>query len=198
MKKRVGVFSGSFDPVHEGHLAFALEAAREAELERVCFLPETSPPGKGDITDVAHRVAMLHLAIKPYAQLGVLEQPVEQLSVGETLPRLEQHFAGSQIFFLMGLEVLVYLPSWPFAEQLLARCGLIVATRRESRQWVVDIVATLATPPRALYIIETPHRAVASTDIRSAIATGSPGTGSLTSVEAYIKEHHLYSVAADP
>jgi len=109
MKKHVGIFSGSFDPVHEGHLAFALEAAREADLERIYFLPETRPPRKGDITDVAHRVAMLHLATKHYPQLGVLEQPDEQFSVADTLPRLEQNFAGSQIFFLMGLEVLAYL-----------------------------------------------------------------------------------------
>jgi nicotinic acid mononucleotide adenylyltransferase len=141
---------------------------------------------------------MLHLAIKPYPQLGVLEQPDEQFSVAKTLPRLEQHFAGSQIFLLLGLEVLAYLPSWPFAERLVTRCGLIVAPRRESRQRVVDVVATLARPPRALYIIETPHGAVSSTDSRSAIATGTPGTGSLASVDAYIKEHHLYSGAASP
>jgi nicotinate-nucleotide adenylyltransferase len=198
MNKQVGIFSGSFDPVHEGHLAFALEAVREAELECVCFLPETSPPGKSNITDVAHRVAMLRLAIEPYGQLGVLEQPVEQLSVGETLPRLEQNFAGRQLFFLMGPDVLAHLPSWPFAGQLLARSGLIVATRRESRQRVVDLVSTLATAPRALHIIETPRGAVSSTAIRSALAIGTPPTGSLPNVEAYIKEHHLYSVGASP
>jgi nicotinate-nucleotide adenylyltransferase len=81
MSKGVGVFAGSFDPVHEGHLTFALQAAVEGELERVCFLPETRPPRKSDITDVAHRVAMLHLATRPYPQLGVLEQRDEQLWV---------------------------------------------------------------------------------------------------------------------
>jgi nicotinate-nucleotide adenylyltransferase len=197
-KQRVGIFAGSFDPVHQGHVAFAVEAAREAELERVYFLPETRPPRKGDITDVAHRLAMLHLAITPYPQLAVLEQPNEQLSVATTLPRLEQHFAGSQIFVLLGLDVLEDLPSWPSAEQLVTRCGLVVAPRRESRQRVEELVATLARPPRALYVIETPHRAVSSTDIRSAMATGTPRVGSLPSVDAYIKEHHLYSVAASP
>jgi nicotinate-nucleotide adenylyltransferase len=198
VKKRVGIFAGSFDPVHQGHLAFALEAAREADLERVYFLPEIKPPRKGNITDVAHRVAMLHLAIQPYPQLEVLEQPDEAFSVAETMPRVERHFAGSQIFLLMGVEVLAYLPSWPFAERLLARCGLLVAPRRESRQRVVDVVATLARPPCALYIVETPHGAVSSTEIRSAIATGMTGTGSLASVEAYIRKHHLYVVAASP
>ena len=198
MEKRVGIFAGSFDPVHQGHLAFALAAVREAELERVYFLPEARPPRKGGITDVAHRVAMLHVAIKPYPQLGVLEQPDEQLSVAETLPRLEQHFAGRQIYLLLGPEVLAYLPSWPSVDELLNCCGLIVASRRESRQRVVDDVATLARAPRALYIIETPYRTVCSTDIRSAVASGTPQTGSLASVEAYIKEHHLYSVAASP
>ena len=105
---------------------------------------------------------------------------------------------GNQIFFLVGLEVLASLPSWPFAEQLLTRCGLIVAPRRESRQRVVDIVETLATPPRALHVIETPQGRISSTDMRSAIATGTTGIGSLTCVEGYIKEHHLYSVAASP
>ena len=197
MKKRVGIFGGSFDPVHQGHLAFALAAASEAALKRVYFLPEARPPRKRDITDVAHRVAMLHLAIKPYPQLGVLEQPDDQFSVANTMPRLEQHFAGSQIFLLMGLEVLAYVPSWPFAEQLLTHCGLIVAPRRESRQRVVEVVATLPRAPRALYIVETSDGAVSSTDIRSAIATGTPGVGSLASIDAYIKEHHLYTPAAN-
>ena len=105
MKKRVGIFGGSFDPVHQGHLAFALAAASEASLERVHFLPEARPPRKPDITDLAHRVAMLHLAIRPYPQLEVLEQPDNQFSVANTVPRLEQHFAGSQIFLLLACHV---------------------------------------------------------------------------------------------
>lgn len=195
MKKRIGIFAGSFDPVHEGHVAFASEAVRQAGLERVYFLPETRPPGKAGITDLAHRVAMLQLAITGSPQLGLLEQCDERLSVLETLPRLEQHFADSQLCFLMGLDVLAALPAWPAAAQLLTRCGLIVAPRRESRERAVDLVNTLATPPLALYVIETAHGNVSSTDIRSAAAIGRRATGGLASVEAYIQEHHLYWAA---
>ncbi|HVI69805.1 MAG TPA: adenylyltransferase/cytidyltransferase family protein, partial [Magnetospirillaceae bacterium] len=62
--KRVGVFSGTFDPVHRGHLAFALSAQKRAQLDTVVFLPEHSPRGKIAVGSFTHRLEMLRLATK--------------------------------------------------------------------------------------------------------------------------------------
>ena len=78
---KVGIFSGTFDPVHAGHIAFALEAMESAGLDKVYFLPESMPRRKSGVTHYAHRLAMLELALKPYNKLSILELPDKQFSV---------------------------------------------------------------------------------------------------------------------
>ncbi|MEI8338988.1 MAG: adenylyltransferase/cytidyltransferase family protein, partial [bacterium] len=86
MKNRIGIFSGSFDPVHEGHIEFALQAIKVAKLDYLYFLPDIEPRHKSDVTHVAHRLEMLNLAIKPHPSLRVLELPDKKFSIATTLP----------------------------------------------------------------------------------------------------------------
>ena len=66
MVKRIGIFAGTFDPVHKGHISFALQAIEAAGLDEVVFLPEPRPRHKQSVTDQSHRIAMINLAIKAY------------------------------------------------------------------------------------------------------------------------------------
>ena len=91
---RIGVFSGSFDPVHKGHIAFALEAAKTAKLEKVYMAPEIKPRRKPGITHFAHRVAMLKLAVRSQPKLEVLELPDKYFLPQKTLAQLRQRFPG--------------------------------------------------------------------------------------------------------
>ena len=124
MNQRIGIFAGSFDPVHKGHVAFALQALKEAKLDNVYFLPEIQPRNKEGITHVGHRIAMLKLALAPHPNFYLLELPGRQFSVTKTLPRLEQKFAGHELFLLMGSDVYKNLSNWPNYERLL-KVGLI-------------------------------------------------------------------------
>src|SRR6185295_10705588 len=102
--KRIGFFSGTFDPIHKGHIAFALQALEAAELDRVYFMPEAKPRRKEGMTHYGHRVAMLRLALRPHKNLKVLEVPDRQFSVQRTMPRLKTRFKNDQLFLLMGSD----------------------------------------------------------------------------------------------
>src|SRR5207237_1081890 len=127
--KRIGIYSGSFDPVHAGHLSFALQAIEQAQLDAVYFLPERRPRNKQGVEHFGHRVAMLDKAVKPHRKLQVLELEDVSLTVASTLPRLLKRFPRAQLVFLMGSDVTQYLPTWPNAARLLQQVELVVGVR---------------------------------------------------------------------
>lgn len=197
MSQRVGIFAGSFDPVHTGHISFALQAAKEANLDKVYFLPEIKPRRKESVTHISHRIAMINLACKPHNQLVILELPDKQFSVAKTMPRLKQHFPEAELFLLVGADYeLTHLADWPLAEQLLEQFGLIAALRGKARKDVESFIKTLPKPPNGLYIINSPGAGISSRDIRTAVASGKKIDGLLPSVKNYINANWLYSAVA--
>src|SRR4051812_30950138 len=117
---RVGIYAGTFDPVHAGHLTFALQALTAAKLDKVYFLPERRPQGKQHVEHFGHRVAMLRRAVKPHPQFEVLELVDVSFSVERTLPELKNLFKASRLVFLFGSDVVARLQDWPKSELLLA------------------------------------------------------------------------------
>jgi nicotinic acid mononucleotide adenylyltransferase len=72
-QSRIGIYAGTFDPVHAGHVSFALHAMTVAQLDEVYFLPERLPRYKPGAAHFAHRVAMLKRAVKPHPDLQIIE-----------------------------------------------------------------------------------------------------------------------------
>ena len=156
MRERVGIFAGSFDPVHKGHIAFALQALKEANLSTVYFLPEPKPRRKTGVTHISHRVAMLERALRPHSALKTLELPDKEFSVTKTMPRLKQKLPDTELFLLIGADSeLEHLPNWPLAGQLLKNFGLIIAERSQDKEKIKTTIKSLPKPPRALYILKT-------------------------------------------
>lgn len=194
---KVGIFSGTFDPVHAGHIAFALKAIEKAGLDTVYFLPEQIPRRKEGVTHYAHRVAMIRLALKPHKKLKLLELPDKQFSVQKTLPRLKRHFAKDELYLLMGSDMVDLLISpqaaeqWPDLDKLLSTIKIIVAVRRkkiteENRQ------KTDRLQPQALILASTkPH--TSSGDIRERLMRGKSHPEVLPSIKEYIKANWLYT-----
>jgi nicotinate-nucleotide adenylyltransferase len=140
--QRIGIYSGTFDPVHDGHVAFARETLRLHKLDKVMFLPERSPRGKVSVTPLGMRAEQIRQAITPYAALGlvVLDQPT--FTVADTLPELSQRFPGAQLFILMGSDVARSLPTWPGLAQLLTTTSLIVGLRNaDTAEAIQDILS---------------------------------------------------------
>lgn len=193
--RRIGIFSGSFDPVHSGHVAFARAAIRRGELDTVYFAPESHPRRKSGVTHIAHRIAMLKLALAEEPDVEVLELPDKHFSVSKTLPRLKKLFPETERYYLAGSDMLEHMHEWPLVEQLLRDIGLIIGRRGSAS--ASDVRASLdrlPTEPKDALIIKSPNNAVSSKEIRQAIGTFHKPAELAPAVQRYIDEHWLYHV----
>lgn len=190
---RIGIFSGAFDPVHAGHIAFALAALQEAKLDEVYFLVEPQPRHKSGVTHLAHRQAMIKLAIAPHPSLKLLDLPDKQFSVVKTLPRLHQRFPDDQLYFLVGSDILEHMPQWDHIGRLLEDMGLVIAFRSPAAtQAAHALVSKLPVPARELHVLPSPMPSVSSRAIREAVGKGQLCEGLLPSLQPYIASHWLY------
>ncbi len=198
-KKRIGIYAGTFDPVHAGHIAFALQAAEIANLEAVYFLPERRPRSKQQVEHFAHRVAMINQAVKPHNHLNILELVDISFSVERTLPKLKQMFKNAELVFLFGSDIIKSLPSWPKSERLISNYEIVVSLRsRDNRQDLKQLIDSWTIKPKALTIFDSYAPGVSSFKIRQALRKRRPTKGSLSSVERYSDQHWLYiSLAVD-
>lgn len=191
--KRIGIYAGVFDPVHAGHIAFALQAIEEAGLDKVYFLPERRPRHKQGVEHFGHRVAMLKRASKPHAKLGVLELEDVSFSIERTLPRLQKRLGQSQLVFLFGSDVIEQLPSWPKADSMLKKMELVVGVRQGSiLEHVRQEITGWPTKPKQLYIFESYAPDVSSRKVRDALRKRRYVRGLLASVARYSDRNWLY------
>lgn len=192
--KRIGIYAGSFDPVHDGHIGLALAAANKAKLDEVYFLPERSHRLKRGVTHMAHRVAMLKLATEGHAKLKVLELPDRQFSVAKTLPRLNQMFPKDQLLLLIGSDLLVHMVEWPLVDRLFSRMGVVVGLRQNfSMTKASQILRQLPIGSEQTVVIKSPYAAISSAHIRNKLLANKKTKGLNSEVQNYIKANWLYA-----
>jgi nicotinate-nucleotide adenylyltransferase len=198
-RKRIGIYSGTFDPVHTGHITFALQALKQSSLDEIYFLPERRPRNKAHVEHFAHRVAMLKQASRPHPQFKVLELVDISFSIERTLPKLKALFAGDQLVFLLGSDVLPKIISWPNVNRLLKSSELIVGLRSNSS--VDDIkqsIDSLPVPPKGVTYINSYAPGVSSENVKEGLRNQHRVAGILRSVERYSNRNWLYiSLAVD-
>lgn len=190
--KRIGIYAGTFDPVHAGHVTFALQAAEAAGLDKVYFLPERRPRAKQQAEHFAHRVAMVKRAAQPHPQFGVLEFVDMNFSIARTLPKLRQQFDGAELVFLFGSDVITAIPEWPNAATLLEEEFVIGVRSQQKREDIKKAVDSWDPQPRAVTIFDSYAPDVSSGQVREALRKGRPAAGTLKSVERYSDHHWLY------
>jgi len=189
---RLGVYGGSFDPVHLGHLILAEQCRETARLDEVLFIPAPRPPHKlaRELTPFSRRVEMLELAISghPVFQVSQMEKdrPGPSFTV-DTLRQLRQERPEADLHLLVGSDVIPDLPSWHEPAQIAELATLVVATRPS---WPLP-----AELPRGFrfIIVEMPQVDISSTDLRNRLANGRSVRYFVPrAVECYIQTHHLY------
>src|SRR5689334_20311386 len=133
--RRVGIYGGTFDPVHNGHLEVARRVLQLFKLDEVIFVPACVPPHKrnANVTSAFHRFAMLALATEADQRLLVstieLDAPEQPYAV-ETVERMRNALrAETELFFLMGADSWLEIKSWHQWQRLLSLCNFIVVTR---------------------------------------------------------------------
>ena len=192
--KHVGVYAGAFDPIHQGHISFALAAMRACGLDEVVFLPERVPRGKQDVTDIVHRAALIERATADAASLRVLVLAAEQFTVTSTLPELRALFGDAQLTFLVGSDVARTFPRWENLALLFEQTSFAIGMRADdSTDEITAIMEKLGqqygTAPRYI-CLRTPDAGVASSHVRGGL---SPGSWPLNpSMLHYVQTHGLY------
>jgi nicotinate-nucleotide adenylyltransferase len=191
--QRIGIYAGTFNPVHSGHIAFALQAMQAAGLDKLYFLPERRPRHKRHVEHFGHRVAMLNRAVLPHPQLDVLELDDVDFTVNRTLPKLEAMFGGDQLVFLFGSDVAEHMTKWDKLERLFITSELVIGLRtgQDTRALKRSIVAW-PVQPLNLRIIDSHAPDVSSHGVRQALRKREPTKGLLASVARYSNHHWLY------
>lgn len=192
MTARIGVYAGTFDPVHAGHIIFALQAIEHAKLDKLYFLPERKPRGKEGVEHFGHRVAMLKKAIKPHPKFGVLELDDVSFTVKRTLPVLHKKFPDSELVFLFGSDSIKELPKWPHSETLLKNELVISVRATEKLDQVQALIDSWEAKPHVVTLFNSSAPEVSSSKIRDALRTNTQALGALTSVKRYSDQHWLY------
>lgn len=194
-KLRIGIFAGSFNPVHAGHISFALQAMQTAGLDEVVFLPERRPRHRAAPEHFAHRVAMLKRAVRPYRQFSVLELADRHFSVARTWPQLQALFAGHQLVLLTGSDVAYSLYRWPHAKRLLAQSELIIGVRSQHDLPTIErLISGWPVQAQDTLMLESYAPDISSATIRQALRRGEVGRvkGLLSSVRRYASREWLY------
>lgn len=201
--RRYGILGGTFDPPHLGHLVLAQEALIRLALDRVWFVPTGAPPHKPNrrVSSHADRRAMVERAIAGDARFAMsaieLERDGPSYSV-DTLRQLRREWGENVVMcFIMGWDMLTYLPQWRQPEQVIATLDRIAATRRPGYAADPDEIRQLERllPGLAekLTILAAPQVEVSSTEIRTRVASGMPIRYLVSeSVRSYIEERGLY------
>ena len=130
---RLGIFGGTFNPIHFGHLRTAEEVRYKLDLDRVIFIPSGNPPLKSlDLTDASHRYAMARLATKSNRYFDVsdieLKQPDKSYTVN-TLQKLCELYPRDELYFILGLDAFLDMPNWWQPERLIRMVEFIVVPR---------------------------------------------------------------------
>ena len=219
----IGILGGSFDPLHSAHLAMADALASALSLDEVRFMPAARPWQKSGLSASAgDRVAMLEAALEhhvpTHGRYSVDTREVERGGATYTLDTLidlrETLGAEASLVFLFGADQLVHLDTWHRWHQLWDYAHLAAVSRpgfeldqlppEVAREWsrrVGDATSLRSAPAGRTFLLETLHLDVSATDIRAALAGGTPGDdagrvlpGRLVppAVLDYIETNHLY------
>ncbi|HYG21545.1 MAG TPA: nicotinate (nicotinamide) nucleotide adenylyltransferase [Verrucomicrobiae bacterium] len=169
---KIGLFGGSFDPVHVGHLLVAQAAREELGLDRLVFIPAAQSPFKAGLQaiDGRQRLRLLRLALAGYDWCAVDDQEIGRGGISYSIDTLRDYavkFPGAELFFLIGGDHVVQLPKWRDAEEL-ARLATFVVVPRPGQDHV-----QFPPPFRGQFLSGFPIR-ISSSEIRARIREGHP------------------------
>lgn len=198
--KRIGVFGGTFNPVHRGHVWLAQEFSRRLDLDELFLIPTKLPPHKEafQLVSAQHRLEMCRLAVEPLGfQVSDLEIVRDTGSYTVlTLRQLQQQFPGDPLYLLMGEDMFLTLDQWKEPEAIFSMAALCVSPRSSDPDTLArlkEYAHKLENMGAKSFLLDIPYLPVSSTQVREAIQQGGdlrewvPDT-----VADYITAHHLY------
>lgn len=209
--KYIGIFGGTFNPIHIGHMHLAEQLLAQLKLESISFIPSANPPLKSlPQVSAQHRADMVKLAIASNPKLKLDTRELERTGPSYTIDTLQslrlEIGAETSISLLMGYDAFLGLPKWHEWQSLLDFAHIIVVNRQQSsgepQQALISLLKTKQTatpesiihaPAGKVYFAQITPLDVSSSQIRALLAQGKPVNKWLASnVLAYIQQHNLY------
>jgi nicotinate-nucleotide adenylyltransferase len=173
--QRVGVFSGTFDPFHKGHLEACLVAKSVLELDSIIILIEKFPHRKSDVTAYKHRFEMADISIQKYPSLRLVDSGNNNITTSITLGLLEQIHPGAEYWFILGSDMLEHIGQWKDADKLFANFNFCVVLRNNQMQnWAEQKIDGLKKqyPKTQFKILPAVWSDVSSSSVKQELRSG--------------------------
>lgn len=199
---RIGLFGGTFDPIHIAHLIVAEEVRLAAALDKILFIPAPRPwlKAEREIADPRHRLRMVELAVasNPFFEVSTaeLDRPGPSYTV-DTVEAMRRDAApGDELYFIAGTDALADMPRWKDPSRLLTLCHIIGVRRPGAPEISMEALgAFIPGVCGCITLVEVPQLDISSTMIRERRRKGLPVRYLVPpEVERYILEHRLYSI----
>lgn len=199
--ERVGVFGGTFDPPHAGHVAIVTFVLSHGLVDKVLVIPTGQPWLRAGrpTASAGQRLEMARLAFSASPGVEVLDIEVERAGPTYTVDTLRELRAGGEdalrLVLILGADAAKSLAKWHECEQLLKMCELLIVGRPGEGGWR-DL--PVDHPARRATYVEGPLVEVSATEIRRRLAAAADVSGMMPdAVAAYVREHGLYGLGAD-
>ena len=188
---KIGLFGGTFDPVHLGHLITAEDILKDLKLDKVIFIPAGRPPHKeaSAVTDAKHRLKMLKLAVAAYPGFELSDYELKKKAKCYTIDTVRYFKSrmqkGDKLYFIAGSDIVGQIESWKDWQKLIKEVHLIIMARPGFKAG--------KKASRFGTLVEVQNIDISSSSIRKMIKKGLPVTYMIPeAVEKYIYEHKLY------
>lgn len=172
MKRKIGLYSGTFDPIHEGHIAFAREALKACHLDKVIFLPEALPRAKQHVSSITSRVADAQKALGQSPFYKIHKSRYKQFSTDVLLPEMMELYPDARFVILIGSDVALHLSKWSKLDVLAQSAQFAIGLRKgQTKHDVVstlDATSRLLTHPLRYTIVTTDQAHISSSQKRAA------------------------------
>ena len=198
---RIGIYGGTFDPVHLGHLVLAETCREQCQLDQVIFIPAGVPPHKQgrELTSGIIRADLLEFAVAGYGEFSVDRSEIKRSGPSftvETLRALRQAHPDDELFFLMGADSLAEFSLWKEPQEIATLAGLIVVNRGTQVPPAAESLVPLLGRDAVdrIQFVTMPGIDISASDLRRRAHQGLSLRYLVPrAVERYIIEHHVYN-----
>ena len=196
-----GVFGGTFDPIHNGHLMVADEVRERLNLEEVVFVPAGQPWLKMDwvISAAEDRLRMMHIALDGKPEYKISDMEIARGGPSYTIDTIREMRRGTggedELFFILGEDNMCQLPQWREAAELIKLCYLVAVPRPGSaRAKLKDLEESLPGITERVMVLKRPEIDISSSNIRERVGQGLSVRHLVPeAVNRYLKQKGLYA-----
>ena len=195
----IGILGGTFDPIHNGHLAAARQLLGVANLDQLWLMPNAMPPHRtaAPLAPAEDRIRMVDLAVAGHEGLLPSRTEVDRGGISytiDTIRQLAREYPRQRFAFLIGSDAAVQIRSWHDAEALLTE-GYFVIFNRPETALAIETLRELGFVPARSRIVHLDTPAIAAHQVRDRVARGAPIDDLVPSAVAdFIRTHELYQV----